>query len=151
MNLRSKATSSEKFLLFTTIYLVISLVAFLLPGGGYSAAFFLFVVGAFYVLIWVLLALVCATSKRVHYSPVLTYFILFIQVVAILFNIPDAGYYGTTCDTKNFVQRFFDHSRCQGLWMSYETYIPILFLYIFLVIVFVLNVLWMQFKPPKDR
>jgi hypothetical protein len=151
MSLQPKAVSSRKFLLFITIYLVISLVAFLLPGGGYSAAFFLFGVGSFYLLSWVLLALMCINPRQVRYSSVLIYFILPIQVVAILFNIPDAGYYGITCDTRNFVQRFFDHSRCHGLWMNYETYIPILFLYMLLVIVFVLNVLWLRFVSSEGR
>ncbi len=151
MNSQSRVASSRKFMLFITIYLVISLAAFLLPGGGYSFALFLFILGFFYLIIWVLLALICTSSRSVRYYPVLTYFILFIQTIAILFNIPDSGYYGITCNTKNFVQSFFDRSRCSGLWMNYETYMPILYLYMLLVIVFVLNVLWLRFVSPNSR
>jgi hypothetical protein len=149
-NLKFKTLSARKFLLFITIYLVISLAAFLLPGGGYSALFFLFGVGLFYFLIWILLALMCIKSQRVRYLPLLIYLILPVQVVAVLFNIPDSGYYGITCDTKNVVQYFFDRSRCQGLWMSYETYIPILSLYLFLVFIFVFNVLWLRFASSES-
>jgi hypothetical protein len=151
MNLRPKTISAGKFLLLTTIYLIISLAAFYLPGGGYLAAFFLFIVGSFYLLIWISLALMCIKSKRVQYFPPLIYLILPIQVLAILFNIPDSGYYGITCDTKNVVQSFFDRTRCQGLWMDHGLYIPILFIYLLLVFAFVLNVLLLRFGSSEDE
>lgn len=152
INLQLKVTKSRKFLLFTTIYLVISHVAFLLPGGGYSFIFFFYIIGSFYLFIWCFFAIICATSKQVRYSRASIYFILFIQTIAVLFNIPDSGYYGITCYTKNFVQSFFDRSRrCNGLWMSHEIYMPILCLYLLLVVGFVFNVLWLTKTDNRSR
>lgn len=145
MKLQPKTLSSTKFWLFITAYIIISFSAFLLTTGGYTSLYFLFYMGPFYLGIWILLTLVCITSSRVSYSPILTYLVLFFQAISIFLNIPDGGYYGITCRSKNFIQSFFDHSSCGGLWVNHEAYIQILVLYGLLVTVFVFDVLRLRF------
>jgi hypothetical protein len=152
MNLRSKAASPGKFLLFTTAYLIISLVAFLIPGGAYSLLAFLIYMGTFYLFVWLFMALTCAISKKVHYIPTLTYPILFVQVIAVLFNIPDSGYFGIGCNSKNFIQSFFDRAdNCNGQWLGVENYVLILYLYMFLTTIFVVHIIWLKFTFSEDR
>jgi hypothetical protein len=152
INLRSKSASPGKFLLLTTVYLVISLVAFMIPGGVYLAIAFLIYMGSFYLFVWLFIALTCAISKQVRYVPTLTYPVLFIQTIAILFNIPDSGYYGIGCNSKNLIQSLFDRAEnCSGQWISFENYLPILYLYMLLVIIFVINTIWLKFASLEDR
>jgi hypothetical protein len=152
MILRSKSVSPGKFLLLTTVYLVISFVAFLVPGGGYSLIAFLIYMGAFYSFVWLFVALTCAISKQVRYIPTLTYPVLFIQAIAILFNIPDSGYFGIGCNSKNLIQIFFDRdNNCSGQWIDVKTYMSILYLYMLLVTIFVVHLTWLKFTSPTDR
>jgi hypothetical protein len=151
INLRSKAVSPVKFLLLITVYLFISMIAFLIPPGVYVRLFFLIGMGFFYLIVWLFIALTCAISKQVRYVPALIYPILFIQVIAILFNSPDSGYSGINCDSKNLIQSFFDRVEdCSGQWLNFETYMLILYLYVFLVTIFVINIIWLKFASLED-
>lgn len=151
MKLQSKMISSRKFLLFATIYLVIGFVAFFLTTGGFSTLYFILGIGPVYLGVWTLFTFASVTSKRMRYTPLLVYVILLIQVIAILLNIADEGYYGITCRTKNFVQYLFDHSDCGGLWVSSEAYLKILALYALLLIFFAFDLLRLRSLHPEDR
>lgn len=141
IKLQTKIVLSKKFWLFMTAYTVISTVALLSTTGGYSLIYMFFYVGPLYFLAWLLLSFCCLTSSRIRYSRVLSYLVLFFFSIVFLFNIEDAGFYGVTCSTKNFIQYFFDHSECSGLWVSQGAFVKFIALYIFSVIVFVLDVL----------
>jgi hypothetical protein len=151
MNLQHRIILSGKFWLFVTLYTIASSAAFFLTTGGYSIIYLLAYIGPFYLAVWIAVTLLCITSKRLRYSPVLIYAILLIQFIAILFNISDGGYYANPCATKNFVQNFFDGSACGGLWVSHEIYTRILILYVFLAILFILDVLRLRFLHPEQR
>lgn len=141
IKLQTKIVLAKKFWLFMTAYTVISTVALFSTTGGYSLIYMFFYIGPLYFLTWLLLSFCCLTSSRIHYSRVLTYLVLFFFSIVFLFNIEDAGFYGITCSTKNFIQYFFDRSACSDLWVSSGNYQIILALYIFSVIVFALDVL----------
>lgn len=150
INLRSKTVSPVKFLIFTTVYLVLSMVAFLLP-GDYSRVFFVIVVGSFYLFVWLFITLTCAISKQVRYSPILTYPILFIQVIATLSIIPDAGLETFGCNSKNFIQSFFERAEsCSGQWINDRIHLQIVFLYMFLVTIFTIDIIRLKFASDED-
>lgn len=151
MKLHSKTISSRKFLFFITIYFVISFVAFLLTTGGYSTSYFIFGIGPFYLITWALIFFDNITSKRVRYIPILTYLIFLVKSILILLNIADEGYYGITCRTKNFIQYFFDHSSCGGMWVSSNVYLNILVLYVVLLIIFNISLSHLKSMHPEDR
>jgi hypothetical protein len=151
-NLRIKSVSPGKFLRLTTLYLVISLAAFIIPQGIYGIIGLLVSMGTFYLFVWLFIALTCAISKQVRYLPILTYLVLFVQAIAVLFTIPDSGYYGIGCNSKNLIQSFFDRAEnCSEQWIDVETYASALSLYILLVTIFVIHVIWLKFTSLEDR
>jgi hypothetical protein len=108
MNLRIRTISSLKFWIYATIYICISFVAFLFSSGGYSAVIIFIFLGSFYLGGWSALTLVCIFAKRIQYSMTLIYSILSLQMLALLLNVEDSGYYGVTKCSKNFAQRFLE-------------------------------------------
>jgi uncharacterized membrane protein YhaH (DUF805 family) len=136
-----KSIRSSIFWLAGTVYLLISFAAMLVTTGGYSFLKFLFFVFPVYLLVWLILTIVSLSSRRLHYSRPFLYAVLFSVPFTILFNIADSGYYGITCDTKNFIQSFFDHSpNCTKLWVEPATYQIILGIYIILLLIFTMDV-----------
>jgi hypothetical protein len=71
--------------------------------------------------------------------------------MSILFNISDGGYSANPCHTQNFVQTFFAGSACSGLLVNREIYTRILIIYVFLAVVFVLDVLRLRFQHPEAQ
>jgi hypothetical protein len=151
MSFNFKVARSKVFLLFSTVYIIISSAAFWLTTGGYSIILLLFFVAPLYLIVWIAIVVACLKSSRIRYSPLLTYLVLFVQSIAVLFNIPDGGFYGITCSTKNFLQSFFDPSSCTGLWMSQQVHIYIVGLYLLIVFIFVCNTIRLTFNYSDDR
>ena len=136
----SKTISSIDFWVMTTTYLITSLAAFLFTAGGYRLLYFLIVMGSFYLIAWLFVAIICLISKKVRYTPALIYPILFIQIISILFNFGDSGYYGVTCHTKNFIQQFLDSTNCGKLWVDSNIYSWIIVSYLAVVTIFAIDV-----------
>lgn len=147
----SKRTSSTNFLIFTTLYLIVSLAAFLLTSGGYMLLYFLIVMGSFYLIAWLFIVITCVIGKQVLYTPILIYPILFIQTIATLFNFGDAGYYGISCRTKNFIQQFLDFTECGQLWMSPCVYQWMIIIYMIFVTIFAVDILRLRSLHPEDN
>lgn len=80
------------------------------------------------------------------YSARLMYPVLSIQTLAILLSPEDAGYYGITQCSKNFIQRFLQPGICNGSWLHWDTYQFILGLYGLLATLFLIDVLRLQYQ-----
>ncbi len=136
----TKTTSSIKFWLSATAYIIASLSAFLLTSGGvYTFLFFVIVMGSFYLIAWLFVVITCSIDSKVRYTPILIYLILFVQTIAILFNSSDSGYYGGTC-AKNFIQHFLDYASCGRVWLNYDIYKLVLTSYIVALVVFAIDI-----------
>lgn len=146
----SKKISSTSFLISATLYIMVSLAAFLLTSGGYRLLYFLIVMGAFYLIAWLFVVITCVIGKQVRYTLVLIYPILFIQTIAILFNFGDAGYYGISCRTKNFIQQFLDFTECGQLWISSDVHHGMIIIYMIVVTIFAIDILRLRSLHPKN-
>jgi hypothetical protein len=151
MSFNLKVVRSKVFLLFFTLYIIVSSAAFWLTTGGYSIILLLLFVAPLYLIVWIAIVVACLKSSRIRYSLLLTYLVLFVQSIAVLFNIPDGGFYGITCSTKNFLQSFFDPSSCTGLWVSQQVHLNIAGFYLLLVFLFVCDTIRLTFVSPDDR
>lgn len=146
----SKRVTSINFLIFTTFYIIVSLAAFLFTSGGYRLLFFLIVMGSFYLITWLFVVITCLLGKQVRYTPILIYPILLVQTIITLFNFGDAGYYGISCRTKNFIQQFLAFTECGQLWIGSDMYNWMLIIYMAVVIIFAIDILRLRSLHPKD-
>jgi hypothetical protein len=146
----TKTVPSILFWFAATTFLIVSFIGLLATTGGYSILYFLIYLFPVYLLAWVLFTIVSLSTKRLRYSRFLLYVVLFIFPFTILLNIADSGYYGITCKTKNFIQHFLDRSTgCTQLWVKQDSYLMILTIYAFLLIIFAIDVLRRRFGEPK--
>lgn len=146
MNLQTRQLSPTKFWLCMTAYILISYLAFWFSSGGYSAILILFLVTHCYLVIWIVLTIVCVKAQQIKYSSRLMYLVLGIQTFAILLSPEDAGYYGITACSKNFIQRFLQPEICNGSWLTWDTFQFILGLYGLLITIFLIDVLRLQYQ-----
>jgi hypothetical protein len=145
-----KTVPSSLFWITATAFLIVSFIGLLATTGGYSLFLFLIYLFPIYLLAWILFTIATLSAKRLRYSQILLYAVLFIFPLTILLNIADGGYYGIGCKTKNFIQYFFDRSTgCTRLWVKPDTYWIILAIYAFLLIIFAIDVLRRRFGAPK--
>jgi hypothetical protein len=147
--MRLKTISSIKFISIATIYFIVSIVVFLLTTGSWYGLQILFLGTLLYLLLWISIALLWITSRQIRYSLSFICCILFVQTIAILFNIREYGIpISVMC--KNWIQEFFDSTECiyKQLWMSAELHVQVVRLYSLLIIVFVAHVFWLRFGSP---
>jgi hypothetical protein len=142
MNLLVRTTSAGRFWLIATAALFSSFGVLLTNTGGYSLIILVFYLGPFYLLSWLLFTAASIATHHVRYSPLFLYILLAFFSLVFLFNIADSGYYGITCDTKNWIQYWFDRSPgCSKLWMSSESHFWLRNCYGLLLFVFAVDVL----------
>jgi len=112
--------------------------------------FFVFCNAPFYLVMWILLMITCASSRQVRYRPTLLNLTLIIQTIGVIVNSSPTGSSGTS-GSVNFIQTILTKPPySDSLWFDYSVFVFFAALYNFYLIVLLIDSGRSPSKTSKD-